>query len=189
MLKNLERSEVREYVKLLLECCEELISLFGDEFTGREILEDYYKSLDSYDGIIIIKFDDRIAGFVELKVREFKRGMPIKPFLTLGFIRGLKVRMLMDFFDRKPKGDEVYVRFIGVHPKFDRYEIGGMLIDETVRMAHRYNKKKITIWLPVESDFVDVCLERGFRIRRLLESSFAEKHMGKKYYYLLEKVI
>jgi len=185
MLKNLERKEVREYVKLLFDCYEELKLLFGDEFIGREILESYYSSLKSYDGIIVFK-KDRIVGFIELKVKEFERRLPIRPFLTLGFLKGLKVRMLMDFFDKKPRRDEVYVRFIGVHPKFDRYEIGGALIDEALRFADRHKKKRVTLWLPVESDFVDLCLDRGFKIRRLLESSFAEKHMGKKYYYLLE---
>ncbi|WP_457549970.1 hypothetical protein [Archaeoglobus sp.] len=185
-MKTLEKDEVREFVKLLFECCEELKSIFGDEYIGREILESYYNSLGNYDGIIVVKGERRLLGFAELKTSEIKRMLPTKPFLILGISKGIKARLLMSFFDKKPKRDEVYVRFIGVHPKLNCYEIGGTIVDSIINFAEKKGKGRITAWLPVESDLVDVCLERGFEIKRMLESSFAQKYLGKKYYYLLE---
>ena len=185
-VKTLERDEVKEFVKLLFECCEELKWIFGDEYIGREILESYYNSLEDYDGIIVVKGEKRLLGFAELKTREIKRKLPTKPFLILGISKGIKARLLMSFFDKKPKKDEVYVRFIGVHPRLNCYEIGGLIVDNIVEFAEIKGKSRITAWLPVESDLVDVCLERGFEIKRMLESSFAQKYLGKKYYYLLE---
>ena len=185
-VKTLERDEVKEFVKLLFECCEELKWIFGDEYIGREILESYYNSLEDYDGIIVVKGEKRLLGFAELKTREIKRKLPTKPFLILGISKGIKARLLMSFFDKKPKKDEVYVRFIGVHPRLNCYEIGGLIVDNIVEFAEIKGKNRITAWLPVESDLVDVCLERGFEIKRMLESSFAQKYLGKKYYYLLE---
>jgi hypothetical protein len=61
-----------------------------------------------------------------------------------------------------------------------------LIVDNIVEFAEIKGKSRITAWLPVESDLVDVCLERGFEIKRMLESSFAQKYLGKKYYYLLE---
>ena len=185
-VKTLERDEVKEFVKLLFECCEELKWIFGDEYIGREILESYYNSLEDYDGIIVVKGEKRLLGFAELKTREIKRKLPTKPFLILGISKGIKARLLMSFFDKKPKKDEVYVRFIGVHPRLNCYEIGGLIVDNIVEFAGIKGKSRITAWLPVESDLVDVCLERGFEIKRMLESSFPQKYLGKKYYYLLE---
>jgi ribosomal protein S18 acetylase RimI-like enzyme len=185
-VRTLERENIREYVKLLFLCCSELKNIFGDEFIGREILESCYESFDSYEGILVAKAEKRLVGFVELKTSEIKRKFPIKPFLILGLSKGLKVRMLLSFFDRKPKKDEAYIRFIGVHPKMNSYEVGEILVDKAIEFASLRGKKKISAWLPVESDLVDICLEKGFEIRRMLESSFAEKYMGKKYYYLLE---
>ncbi len=183
-VRTLEREDINEYVKLLFLCCSELKNIFGDDFIGREILESCYESFDSYEGILVAKAE-RILGFVELKISEINRKFPIKPFLILGFSKGLKARMLLSFFDRKPKKNEAYIRFMGVHPKAN-YEVGEILVDKAVEFASLKGKKKISAWLPVESDLVDICLEKGFEIRRMLESTFAEKYMGKKYYYLLE---
>ena len=134
-VKTLERDEVKEFVKLLFECCEELKWIFGDEYIGREILESYYNSLEDYDGIIVVKGEKRLLGFAELKTREIKRKLPTKPFLILGISKGIKARLLMSFFDKKPKKDEVYVRFIGVHPRLNCYVIGGLIVDSIVQFA------------------------------------------------------
>ncbi len=182
-VKELEKEEVKEFVKLLFECCDELGRIFGDEYIGMEIMREFYEK--NPEGVLIVK-GERIFGFAVLKTSEGK-GYPLKPFLILGLSRGLKARMLLSFFDRKPKKDEVYVRFIGVHPKLNVYEVGGVLVDSVIEYARRLGKRRISVWLPVESDFVDLFLERGFEIKRMLESSFAKKHFGRKYYYLLNR--
>lgn len=185
LLKELERGEIREFVKLMFECNEDLRRIFGDEYLGREILENCYNSFKSYEGIFIVK-EKRMFGFAEVKTSDILRKYPIKPFLTMGFLRGLRIRLLLSYFDKKPKRDEVFIRHIGVHPKLNAEEMGKILIDRIINFALEKGKRIVTTWLPVESDIVDVCIGKGFEIKRMLESSFAQKHFGRKYYYLLQ---
>jgi len=186
VVKQMEKGDVKECVKLLFLCSDELKTIFGDEYIGKEILEKYYKSLESYEGLLVAKAGERVAGFAELNVKDVKRKLPFKDFLVLGFTRGLKTRLLLDFFDKKANKNEVYIRHFCIHPKLNVYEVGKVLLNEIIDFASKKEKEVISVWLPVESDVVDLCLEFGFKIKRMLESSFAEKYFGKKYYYLLE---
>ena len=185
LLKELEKGEIKEFVKLMFECNEDLKRIFGDEYLGREIIENCYRSFESYEGIFVLK-RERIFGFIELKISEIDRRFPIKPFLIMGFIKVLKIRLLLGYFDKKPKRNEVYIRNLCAHPNLDLERIGEILIDKAIDFAMEKGKNIVSIWLPVESDFVDVCIGKGFEIKRMLESSFAKKHFGRKYYYFLQ---
>ncbi len=185
LLKELEKHEIREFVKLMFECNEDLKRIFGDEYLGREIMENCYKSFESFEGIFVLK-GERILGFVELKTTEIDRKFPIKPFLIMGITKGLKIRLLLSYFDKKPKRNEVYVKQICVHPRLNVEDLGETLLDKAIDFALEKGKSVISVWLPVESDFVDLCIERGFEIKRMLESTFTQKHFGRKYYYLLQ---
>ena len=90
--------DVRECVKLLFLCVDELNLIFGDEYTGREILERYYRSIDK-EGLFVVKVGERVAGFTELNLSGVKRKLPFRDFLVLGFSKGLKARLLIDFFN------------------------------------------------------------------------------------------
>ncbi len=187
-IKQLERSEVREFVKLLFICHEdEFTHLFGDTFLAMEILMNYYSNLSDYRGILIAKAGIKVAGLIEVWMREFRREkLPIGDFVrAFGFLKGLKCRLLLSYFGTKPKRDEAYIRFFCVHPSLS-LDYGRRLLDKALELAKSMGKKRVSIWLPVESDLVDVCIEKGFEIKKMLDSNFAEKYFGKRYYYLLE---
>ena len=187
-IKQLEKSEVREFVKLLFICHEEEFThLFGDTFLAMEIMMNYYSNLSDYRGILIAKAGRKVAGLIEVWMKEFKREkLPIRDFIkSFGFVKGLKCRLLLSYFGIKPKRDEAYIRFFCVHPSLS-LDVGRNLLDKALELAKDMGKRKISIWLPVESDLVDICIERGFEIRKMLDSNFAEKYFGKRYYYLLE---
>ena len=190
-IKQLERSEARDFVKLLFTCHEEEFThLFGDTFLAMEILTHYYSNLKDYRGILIAKAGRRVAGLIEIWMKEFKREkLPVKDFIrSFGFIKGLRCRLLLSYFSMKPKGDEAYIRFFCVHPSLS-LDIRRDLLDKALELARNMGKKKISIWLPVESDLVDICIEKGFKIKKMLDSNFAEKYFGKRYYYLLEQTL
>ncbi len=187
-IKQLERTEARDFVRLLFTCHEvEFTHLFGDTFSAIEILINYYSNLNDYRGILIAKAGKKVAGLIEIWMKEFKRKkLPFKDFIrSFGFIKGLRCRLLLSYFSMKPKGDEAYIRFFCVHPNLS-LDIGRNLLDKAIELARSMGKRKISIWLPVESDLVDICIERGFKIKKMLDSNFAEKYFGKRYYYLLE---
>ncbi len=187
-VKPLERSEVKEFVKLLFLCHEEEFThLFGDTFLAMEIFTDYYSKLGDYSGIFVAKAGTRVAGLIEVWVKEFKReGFPVRDFVrAFGFLKGLKCRLLLSYFGTKPKKDEAYIRFLCVHPRVS-LDYGRALLDKALEVAKEMGKRKMSVWLPVESDLVDICMEKGFEIKKMLDSNFTEKYFGRRYYYLLE---
>ncbi len=187
-IKQLDREEVRDFVKLLFICHEvEFTRLFGDTFLAMEIMTEYYSNLSDYRGIIVAKAGRRVTGLIEVWMREFKRErLPFRDFVrSFGFVKGLKCRLLLSFFGGKPKRDEAYIRFFCVHPSLS-LDIGRRLLEKALELAREMGKRVVSVWLPVESDLVDVCIERGFEIRKMLDSEFAEKYFGRRYYYLLE---
>ncbi len=188
-VKQLEREEVREYVKLLLKCNEDLARIFEDVFIALDVMTEHYLSLDDYTGIIVAKIGRRIAGLLEIWVRGVERGISLKNLTrTFGFLKGVKVKLLHSFFNIKPKRDEAYFRYFCIHPSAS-LDVGRALLDRGIELVREMGKRKVFTWLPVESDLVDVCIERGFEIKRMLDSSFAEKHFGRRYYYLLQKTL
>ncbi len=187
-VKPLDREEVREFVKLLFLCHEEKFThLFGDTFLAMEIFVDYYSKLDDYSGIFVAKAGTRVAGLIEVWVREFKRErFPVRDFVrAFGYLKGLKCRLLLSYFGTKPKKDEAYIRFFCVHPRVS-LDYGRALLDKALEFAGSMGKRRVSVWLPVESELVDLCVEKGFEIKKMLDSNFAEKYFGKRYYYLLE---
>jgi len=186
-VEELTKDDLKEFVKILVEV--EYSYLVKDIFILREILERYYNSLKDYRGIFVAKVNGRVCGLVQLNIKDFKRKkMPILEFIKLfGFINGLKFRLLINFFNKVPKRNEVFIRYFCVHPNLDILTIGNKLINEVINYTIRMNKERISIWLPVDSEIVDVCISNGFVIKRMIKSSFTEKYFGKKYYYYLEK--
>jgi len=186
-VREMRREDVKEFVKLLFLCFDELNTLFKDVYMAREIFEKYYSSLENYSGIIVATLKERVVGFAELVTREIKRkGFTFRDFLVFGFIDGLKYRLLLSFFDRKPKKDEVYIRYLCINPRLNVFEIGKRLFEKIFEFASKNGKKRVNIWIPVESDFVDLLMEAGFKVKRIVESRFTEKHLGRRYYYFLE---
>ncbi len=187
-VKRLEREEVRDFVKLLFVCHEEeFTNLFGDTFLAMEIMIDYYSKLNDYSGIFVAKAGRRVAGLIEVWMREFgSRKLPFKDFMkAFGLVKGLKCRLLLSYFGSKPGKSEAYIRYFCVHPSVS-LDYGRRLLDKAIELALEMGKRKMSVWLPVESDLVDICMEKGFEIKKMLDSNFAEKHFGKRYYYLLE---
>ncbi len=189
MIVPLEEGDIKDFVKLLLRCYEmEFTKIFGDVYLAYDVLLDYYSNLEDRRGIFVSKARERAVGLVEIWVREIKRGkLPFSDFIkTFGFLEGLKARLLLSFFDKRPKRDEAYVRHICLHPDV-RLEFGERLVEKAIEFARELGKREISVWLPVESDFVDMCMNRGFEIRRMLDSKYAERYFGRRYYYLLVK--
>jgi len=189
-IEELTRADLKEFVKILVEV--EYSYLIKDTFVLRDIFERYYESLTDYRGIFVAKVNGKVRGLVQLNIKDFKRkNMPILEFIKLfGFINGLKLRLLINFFNKAPKRDEVYIRYFCIHPNYlDVITIGDKLINEVISYATKMSKKKITVWVPVDSEIVDVCINNGFVIKKMIKSNFTEKYFGKKYYYYLEKLL
>jgi len=185
-VEELSKIDLKQFVKILVEV--EYSYLVRDQIILRDILESYYNSLGDYRGIFVAKVNGRVGGLVQLNIKDLKRKrIPILEFIKLfGFINGLKLRLLINFFNKTPKKDEVYIRYFCVHPNLDVIAIGDKLINKVIDYAIKMNKKKISIWVPVDSDIVDICINNGFAIKRMIKSSFTEKYFGNKYYYYLE---
>ena len=188
-VEELTKVDLKEFVKILVEV--EYSYLVKDTFILRDILERYYNSFKDYRGIFVAKVNERVGGLVQLNIKDFKRKkMPILEFIKLfGFINGLKFRLLINFFDKTPKRDEVFIRYLCVHPNLDIVTIGNILINEVINYTIKVNKRRISIWVPVDSEIVDVCINNGFVIKKMIKSNFTEKYFGKKYYYYLEKLL
>ena len=185
-VKELCKEEVRDYVRLLFTCHEEEFThVFGDTFLAMEIMIDHYSKLEDYEGIFVAKAGRKVAGLIEVWIREKSRALPYREFMrAFGFVKGLKCRLLMSYFGSKPGRREAYIRHFCVHPSVS-LDYARALLDRAIEFAAKRGKKKMSVWLPVESDLVDICVERGFEIKKMLDSDFAEKHFGKRYYYLL----
>ncbi len=189
MIVQLEDPDVRDFVKSLVRCYEmEFSKIFGDVYLAYDMLLEYYSNLRDRRGIFVSKARERVVGLVEIWVKEIRREkLPLSNFLkSFGLLNGLKARLLLSFFDKRPKRDEAYVRHLCLHPDV-RLEFGEGLVDKAIEFAKDLGKKRISVWLPVESDFVDICVDRGFEIKRMLDSKYAEKYFGRRYYYLLVK--
>jgi len=188
-IKELEKEDVREYVKFLIRCNDELARIFGDAFLAVEVMTNHYMKMKDYSGIFVAKTGRKVAGLVEVWIREIDRGIKLKEFVrAYGFLRGLRVKLLHSFFNLKPKRGEAYLRYFCVHPEVG-VEVAEKLLDSGIRFAEGRGKKRVLVWLPVKSDLVDVCIDIRFEIKRMLDSSFAEKHFGRRYYYLLQKTL
>ncbi len=179
-IERLKVEHLNEAVRVLaLAYSNELSHIFGDLEIGRSILLEYFSQNPS--GFVAV--EDRVVGFANL---SFKK----KSFLNfmcknLGFLRGIRVSLLLKFLCPDPKKGEATIDFIAVSPLKLRKGVASALMNAMIEEATNKKVKRIKCLVPLNS--LDVFEKFGFKADRLIESKFALKHVGRKEWCLMVK--
>ena len=192
-VRKARKEDLNDILRILSSSFErELEKIFGDSFEGKEILRRAIESLDELKGIYVAESMKKVLGCVGISAKELDFKIPIgrEAIKSLGFTRGLKAKLLLSFFKEKPKKNDICINYLAVSKFYRNLGIGTALYNKVEELARLNNKSRIKVWVSVENDDgLDFFLKRNFQIAKMIDSKFAEKHFGQRYWYLLEKLI
>lgn len=192
-VRKARKEDLNDILRILSSSFErELEKIFGDSFEGKEILRRAIESLDELKGIYVAESMKKVLGCVGISAKELDFKIPIgrEVIKSLGFTKGLKAKLLLSFFKEKPKKNDICINYLAVSKFYRNLGIGTALYNKVEELARLNNKSRIKVWVSVENDDgVDFFLKRDFQIAKMIDSKFAEKHFGQRYWYLLEKLI
>ena len=192
-VRKARKEDLNDILRILSSSFErELEKIFGDSFEGKEILRRAIESLDELKGIYVAESMKKVLGCVGISAKELDFKIPIgrEVIKSLGFTKGLKAKLLLSFFKEKPKKNDICINYLAVSKFYRNLGIGTALYNKVEELARLNNKSRIKVWVSVENDDgLDFFLKRNFQIAKMIDSKFAEKHFGQRYWYLLEKLI
>ncbi len=181
-VRELEKSDVRDAVRILvLSFDRELNGIFNDVELARELL---FKFFSDYSENCFVAEGGRVVGFASYSTRK----MPVSKFLRreLGFVKGIKTSLLIDYLCPKPKKGEGTINFIVVSPLRRNSGVGSTLLSRIIEDAREKGVRSLKSYVSVENDAgIGLFTKFGFEIEKMLDNSFAEKNFGQKQWYLM----
>ena len=196
-VRKAKRDDLNDILRIITTSFErELDKIFGDALEGREIIKRAMESLDDFKGIYVAEADvgnnDKILGCVGISAKEIDTKIPIgrEAIRSLGFTKGTRAKLLLSFFKEKPKRGDICIDYLAVSKFYRRMGVGAALYNKVEDLAKLNNKNRIRVWVSVENDEgIDFFMKRDFKIAKMINSRYAEKYFGQRYWYLLEKLL
>ncbi|RLI79434.1 hypothetical protein DRP05_04025 [Archaeoglobales archaeon] len=191
-VRKAEKEDLNDILRILSSSFErEIEKIFGDAHEGREILKRALESLNELKGIYVAE-SSKILGCVGILAKEIDNKIPIgrEAVKSLGFTKGTRAKLLLSFFKEKPKKNDVCIDYLAVSKFYRNMGVGSALYSKVEELARLNNKNRIRVWVSVENDeAIDFFMKRSFNIAKMLDSKYAEKYFGQRYWYLLEKLL
>lgn len=182
-VRELREEDARDAVRILvLSFGRELNGIFGDTELAREL---FFKFFSTHTEECLVVEAERIIGFASYSL---KQRLPISDFLKkeLGFVKGLKLSMLIRYLCPKPKKGKAVINFIAVSPLRRNSGAGSALLEKIVERVKEGGGKEIECYVSVDNDAgIGLLTKFGFEVARMLDNRFAEKNFGARQWYLM----